>query len=199
VRTRIYLEGGGDTRDTLARCREGFRKLLENCGFTGRMPRLFASGGRGTAYDDFKTAHESSVAGDYVAMLIDSEEPMADIEKTWAHLAKYGPGKKPKGAHDDQVLLMVTCMETWIVADRAALAAHYGAELREKALSPLVNLEDRQRHDVQDCLTRATRKCGNAYAKGKRSFEILKKLDPEALAKQLPSCARVRRILNKKL
>jgi hypothetical protein len=199
VRTRIYLEGGGDTRDTLARCREGFRKFLENCGFTGRLPRLFASGGRGAAYEDFKTAHESSAAGDFVAMLIDSEEPIADIEKTWTHLAKHGPGKKPKGAHDDPVLLMVTCMESWIVSDRAALADHHGAELQKNALPPLVNLEDRQRHDVQDRLTRATQKCGNAYAKGKRSFEILGKLDPEALAKHLPSCARVRRILNKKL
>ena len=102
MRARIFLEGGGDTADTQARCREGFRKLLKNCGFSGRMPRLCASGGRGGAYEDFKTAHESNAAGDYVAMLIDSEEPMADIEKTWAHLAKHGPGKKPKGAHDVQ-------------------------------------------------------------------------------------------------
>lgn len=46
---------------------------------------------------------------------------------------------------------------------------------------------------------RATRNCKNAYAKGKRSFEILGKLDPDVLAKHLPSFSRVRRILKEKL
>jgi hypothetical protein len=198
VSATIYLEGGGDSKELRTKCQQGFHKLLEKCGYSGRMPRLVACGGRGEAYDRFKT-HKSKTGRAYLGLLIDSEEPMADIEKTWAHLAKHGPGKKPKGATDDQVLLMIACMETWIVADRTALAAHYGSELLENALPPLVNLEDRHRHDVQDRLTRATRKCGNAYAKGKRSFEVLAKLDPETLAKYLPSFARARRILDEKL
>jgi hypothetical protein len=43
VSAYIYVEGGGagaDSKDVDIRCREGFRKLLENCGFEGRMPRL---------------------------------------------------------------------------------------------------------------------------------------------------------------
>ena len=73
---------------------------------------------------------------------------------------------------------MTTCMETWLVADRAALAAHFGNEFRDSALPPLKNLESRHRHDVQDQLMHATRNCSNAYAKGKRSFEVLGKLVP---------------------
>src|SRR2546428_13870714 len=68
----LFLEGGGsgpDSKSLQARCREGFRTLLENCGFTGRMPRLAACGGRASAFDDFKTAHKNKAAGDYVAML----------------------------------------------------------------------------------------------------------------------------------
>src|SRR5256885_1626746 len=117
----VYLEGGGDSKDLKVRCQEGFHKLLRSCGFAGRMPRLVACGGRGAAYDRFKTKHRSAAAGEYVAMLIDSEEPMDDIDKPWEHLAKHGPGKKPQRAIDEQVLLMVTCMEAWIVADRTAL------------------------------------------------------------------------------
>jgi hypothetical protein len=64
------------------RCREGFRKLLENCGFAAqkRMPRLVACGGRDAAYDAFKIAQKTNVAGNFVALWVDSEEPLADLE-----------------------------------------------------------------------------------------------------------------------
>ena len=78
----IYLEGGGDSRDVQIRCREGFRKLLERCGYAGRMPRLVACGGRGAAFDAFKTALVRARKGDFVALWIDSEDPVADLEAT---------------------------------------------------------------------------------------------------------------------
>ena len=71
---RIYVEGGGDSNELHIRCREGFRKLLESCGFTGRLPRLAACGGRTATFDDFQTDHAMKSDADYVAMLIDSEE-----------------------------------------------------------------------------------------------------------------------------
>ena len=89
-------------------------------------------------------------------------------------------------------------METWIVADRATLKSHYVKNFQESALPPLDNLENRHRHDVQDKLSHATRDCSNAYAKGKRSFEVLAILDFEPLMK-LPSFARMVRILKEKL
>lgn len=199
----LYLEGGGSGPDSKAlqsRCREGFRKLLEKCDFKLRMPRTFACGGRASAFDDFKTAHRNKAAGDYVAMLIDSEDPLADLEAAWEHLT-LRPGdnwEQTAGATDEQVLFMTTCMETWIVADREALRKHYGSKLQSSALPPLTNLEARGRHDVQDGLAHATRNCSNAYTKGKRSFEVLAKLTPEVLD-QLPSFARARRILNENL
>jgi Domain of unknown function (DUF4276) len=195
----IYLEGGGDSKEIQSRCREGFRKLLESCGFKGKMPRLFASGGREAAFGDFRTAHSDRSAEDYVAMLVDSEEPVADRGKPWAHLQRRDGWKKPAGAGDDQALLIVTCMETWVVADRTTLTQHYGNTLQVNALPALANLECRPRHELQDSLAHATRNCSNAYAKGKRSFEVLGKLQPSELEKHLPSFARVRRILRKKL
>lgn len=105
----------------------------------------------------------------------------------------------PSGATNEQALFMTTCMETWIVADRATLAEHYGTDLQESALPALHNLEGRARDAVQDALSHATSKCRNAYMKGKRSFEVLGKLDPAVLAKHLPSFVRVRRILDASL
>ena len=196
--TRIYIEGGGDSKELHVRCRQGFRQLLERCGFSGRMPRLVACGGRSAAYSDFKTAHESNKA-EYVAMLIDSEKPVSNPEETWDHLRNCDRWERPDGADDEQVLFMTTCMETWIVADRDTLRQHYGSSLQESALPSLSALEQRNRQEVQDELKRATRNCSNAYQKGKRSFEILGKLEPETMESYLPAFQRAKRILNEKL
>jgi hypothetical protein len=199
VSVSIYLEGGGDSKELRVRCREGFRKLLESCGYEGRMPGLIACGARNAAYDYFKTAHGQSRAGDFIAMLVDSEDPVENIEAPWKHLKQRDGWPKPAGCRDGQVLLMTTCMETWIVCDRAALAAHYGASLQNSALPALVLLEGKRRGAVQDALVRATRNCSSAYAKGKRSFGILAKLSPAILERYLPSFARCRRILDGEL
>jgi hypothetical protein len=149
-------------------------------------------------FEDFKTALGARAADDYVALWIDGEDPMANIEAAWDHLRVRDNWAQPGGATNDQVLFMTTCMETLITADHAALTEHYGIKLQTPALPPLANLENRQRHDVQGKLVHATRNCTNAYAKGRRSFEILAKLAPATLETHLPSFVRTRRILNQK-
>ena len=98
-------------------------------------------------------------------MLIDSEDPPADLEAAWQHLKTRDNWDAPDGATDEQVLFMTTCMETWAVADRRTLAGHY-RDLQASALPPLIALETRSRHDVQDRLAHATRNCPNRYQKG---------------------------------
>lgn len=204
VSAYIYIEGGAsgpNSKNMTIRCQQAFHTILDRMGFKGRKPRLKACGGRVSVYEDFCTAH-SAGGGGYVAMWIDSEEPMADLEQAWKHLAEVtsvAVWEKPDGAENDQVLFMTTCMETWIVADRAALRSHYGQRLNENPLPPLNELEGKGRHDVQDRLERATKDCTNAFAKGKRSFDILEKLDPAVLKQHLPSFVRVDRILRAKL
>ncbi|MFZ5830167.1 MAG: DUF4276 family protein [Planctomycetota bacterium] len=195
---RVYVEGGGDSKELHARCREGVRRLLEKCGFGGRMPRTVACGSRGATFDDFRTAHGHARNKDYVAMLVDSEDRVADINETWAHLKQRDNWDKPAGASDEQVFLMTTCMETWIVSDRKTLQNHYKG-LQISAMPPLGDMESRERHAIQDALLHATRKCKNGYRKGERSFEILGKLDPTVLRQHLPSFERLVRILNDKL
>ena len=203
MRTYVYVEGGGsgpDSSELDISCRRAFGLLLESSGFRGRKPRIVPCGGRRAVYDRFVTEH-SRKAGTYVAIWIDSEEPMADVYAAWDHLqnVKTVPKwKRPKGATDDQVLFMTTCMETWIVSDRSTLKEHYGNKLQETALPPIVDLEQRDRHEVQKKLILATRNCSNPYAKGKHSYEILGKLRPAALEK-LPSFVRIIAILNDKL
>ena len=52
--------------------------------------------------------------------------PVSDIEETWVHLHRRDSWRRPRGARNDQVLLMTTCMETWIVADHTSLREHFG-------------------------------------------------------------------------
>jgi hypothetical protein len=132
-------------------------------------------------------------------MMIDSEEPLNDREATWDHLINSDNWEKPPGAVNEQVLFMTTCMEAWIVADHDSLRNHYGSRLQVSALPPLAILEERNRHDIQDALVQATRNCKNAYQKGKRSFDILSKLTPDALKPHLPSFRRNLEILDEKL
>ena len=132
----LYLEGGAsgaDSKDLQIRCREGFRKLLEKCGYKKRMPRLFASGSRDDAFDDFKFALAGKGAGDYVALWIDSEDPLADLEATWEHLRRRDNWTKPAGATDDQVLFMTTCMETSLLSNVALTIREGTGRLRRQS------------------------------------------------------------------
>jgi hypothetical protein len=199
VSAKLYVEGGGDSKEMHSRCRESFRRLIEACGFHGRLPRLVACGNRGATFSDFQTAHRNNNGGDYVAMLVDSEDPVTDAEKPWTHLKTRDGWDKPDNATDDQALLMTTCMETWIVSDRPALHKHYGPKLNENALPSLVDMEARNRHDIQDALGKATDDCKNGYEKGKRSFEVVGQLMPSELRKHLPSFKRFERVLKAKL
>ena len=198
MKARIFLEGGGG-KELNTRCREGFNKLLKNCGFESRMPKLIASGGRNSTYDDFTSAHNGASSQDYISMLVDSEDPVMDVNSPWAHLASRDGWSAPTGATDEQVLLMATCMETWIAADRNALSSHFGHCLQVSALPAVHNLESKERHTVQDSLVHATRNCRSPYSKGKKSYELLGKLNPTALEPLLPSFNRARNILNGKL
>jgi hypothetical protein len=184
VNVYIYVEGGGDSHEEHVRCREGFRKLLERSGFSGRMPRIVAGGGRNATFEKFKVA---LLDRDRIAiLLVDSEDPVT--QTPWAHLNARDGWVRPVQAVDNQAQLMVTCMETWIMADQTALRAHFGAGLNETALLSPNELEQCSRHDVQNALVQATRPCGRGlqYQKGKRSFRILANLDPATLRQRLP-------------
>jgi hypothetical protein len=199
VRVKLYIEGGGESRSLHIKCREGFRKLLERAGFQGRMPSTKACGNRSGAYDDFKTALHSAKDDEYPVLLVDSEAPVS--QPAWQHLRSRDGWERPDRTDDDQAQLMVQCMESWCVADIAALRRFFGNGLRENALPPLNNLETRDKQVIQEALVNATRNCGRqrGYEKGRRSFELLAELDPVELKKHLPHFVRLCEMLNARL
>ena len=147
VSAHLYIEGA-ETKEDQIRCREGFPgKLLEKLGYSQKRRMPPPDGAWWKKWGVLKISRPPSRAlspEHFVAMLIDSEDPVANGEKTWQHLKARDGWDKPDGAKDEQVLLMTTCMETWIVADRAALKVHYGHKLQESALPPPNDLENRK-------------------------------------------------------
>lgn len=203
MRTKIYLEGGGgrqDSKNLKIKCQEGFNRLLEKMGYSGRMPRLVASGSRDTTFSDFKTALKSR-KNSYIAMLIDSEDPVHNPEKPWEHLKERDGWDRPDRSDDEDVLLMTTCMETWIASDREALRVYYNkrGKIQESALPALSGIESRERHDIQDRLKDATQNSSRPYSKGTVSFELVGELNPCVLEEHLVAFQRMKRILDEKL
>jgi len=200
VNVKIYIEGGGDSKSQHVQCREGFRKLFENAGFAGRMPWTVAGGGRGSTFDAFKTAAAIGSPDTVPMLLVDSEDPVT-APTAWGHLQARDGWECPANITDDQAQLMVTCMETWIMADRVAMNRAFGPPLQTSALLPVTALEAWPRDAVQDALEHATRDCGRdkAYSKGRRSFQVLASLNPETLRQRLPHFRRLIETLDRLL
>lgn len=199
---KIYIEGGGSSKEERTRCREGFRKLIEKSGFSeGRMPRTVACGGRSDTFRNFQIGLINRVQ--VSLLLVDSEDPIADLtdevdnDFAWRHLKTRDGWNRPDGADNHQALLMATCMESWIAADTDTILEHYGAaQVQKNALPSLANLEIRNRHDIQDALAHATRNSKKSYQKGVRSFDLLAVLNPEILSAHLSQFRRLISVLN---
>jgi hypothetical protein len=199
VRMKLYIEGGGESKALHIECRRGFRAPLERAGFAGRMPSTVACGSRNDALGDFATAVAHVKGGEYPVLLVDSEGPVT--QSPWVHLQARDGWARPRATDDDQVQLMVQCMETWCVADRPTLRVFFGSCLQERSLPTLSDLEAQPKDDVQAALVGATRQCGRdrAYRKGRRSFELLGRLDPDELRQRLPHFARLCEMLDRRL
>ncbi|MDQ2730333.1 MAG: DUF4276 family protein [Armatimonadota bacterium] len=195
---KIYVEGGGDSKDLRVRCQKAFHQLITNARPGRRQPRIVAHGGRDRTFDAFQTAHANAGADEMIVLLVDSEAPV--VKGPWDHLTDRDGWQRPENASDDQCQLMVACMETWVLADRATLKIIF-KELTESALFEERTLERRTKDDVQAALEKATKACPEArkYKKGKRSFQVLEKIDPSPLRANLPHFARFIDMLDRKL
>lgn len=191
---KLYVEGGGDSAALKTACREGFARFLEKAGLSGHMPRIVACGGRQDAFDSFCTALKN---GEPALLLVDSEAPVAlaaqlgdatvkDVRSQWLpwlHLL-HRPGdgwEKPAGAQDMQCHLMVQCMESWLLADRASLKVFFGQGFLENQLPPdNPDVEAIAKNELYQSLANATRTCKTKaqYGKGEHSFKLLALLDP---------------------
>lgn len=188
---RIYVEGGGDQRQLKANCREGFRDFFKKAGFQERMPKIIACGGRDDAYDMFKTAHANR--NEYALLLVDAEGPITEGQGPWQHLE----GSEPDNASEEQCHLMVQVMESWFLADRAALAEYYGQGFRSNVIPQYQDVEIVRKEDVYSKLRQATASTNKGrYNKAADSFKILGRINPEKVRQKSAHADRLIRHLD---
>ena len=190
---KIYVEGGGDDKSLKRKLREGFKTFFKNAKLRGRLPAVVPCGSRNAAFDRFKKSVRTNEPGVMPMLLVDSEDPVGLGMSPWQHLKQRDDWGKPDGTTEDQVHLMVQCMESWFLGDKDAVAKYYKEDFNSKALSGNTNPEKVDKDDVQDGLKKATRNTTKgAYSKGKHSFQILAAIDP-AKVRQL--CLHAERLL----
>lgn len=185
VTTKLYLEGAGPRRAQQSQCRRAFARFFEAAGVQKR-PAIQPCGGRTEAYDAFRIALKTGGPVVVPLLLVDAEGPVAKGHSVWHHLKVHDGWNVPPGAQDDQAFLMVQVMESWFLADVAALRRHFGPGFVETPFRAWPALEDIPKQTVYDVLDKATRNCRHSYEKGDVSFAILSVIDPGRVAAACP-------------
>ena len=187
------MEGGGDGKDGKAALRQGMNAFLGEAKAAaeslGWRWQLTACGGRDRARRGFLRALENQGAKDVAILLVDAEgsltrEPIDHLQDR--------DGWDLISASERAVHLMVQTMETWIVADPAALAGFYGQGFRASALSSAVDLEAVPKKDVARDLREATRRTSKGeYHKIRHVRALLETIEPGKVRQRCQSCERL--------
>lgn len=183
---KIYAEGGGDGQLYDAVFRRAFSSFFRAAGLDGKMPSVVRGGGRQRTFDLFTHAVKRPKVGVLPLLLVDSEGPVTEGISPWSYLEIRDQWIKPESIGDDRVFLMVQMMETWFLADRDLLKSLFGSRFRENHLKQWPALEAVPKADVLKTLERATAACPRQYTKGKTSFELLERLNPQAVEQACP-------------
>ncbi len=183
---RIYVEGGGDNKDTLKRCKEGFASYCQKLTEPDRRPSVIACGGRQQTYNRFITAVNSSAQGQVCVLLVDAESAVTEVSAI-RHLFDRDQWAFPSGKKSE-VHLMVQAMEAWFLADRPMLINFYGAEFLANSLPANPAIEAISKDDLEPRLKHASKptKTKGEYHKTKHGFALLALVDPLKVERASP-------------
>ena len=195
----IYMEGGGDRKDAKAAktaIRQGMDALLYPLKSAARARalhwKLVPCGGRNEAFRRFRDA-ASNEDDAIVVLLVDAEGPVNGAPSS--HLQARDRWDM-SFADGNTIHLMVQAMETWIVADPAALSTYYGQNFNGNVLPRAVNLELVPKAVVAQALKLATeRTTKGRYHKIRHASELLKRIDVERVKARCPHCAQLFRVI----
>ena len=197
----IYIEGGGDTTQTLTPFRTGMSEFLKPVVDEVRKKRILWSvipcGGRKQAYDAFVDALKNEPET-FNVLLVDSEDAVAITVSPWDHLKnRQGDGwEKPAGTDDARCQMMVVCMEAWFLADPAALKEYFGGNFDSKKLPPANQAETRTKTVISDALKQATKPTkAEEYKKIRDGAKLLGKVDSAEVRKHCKWCDRLFKML----
>jgi len=193
----IYVEGGGDTAQTLDPFRRGMSAFMKSVVDAVRQRhirwRVIPCGRRRAAYDAFVDALSNEPKA-FNVLLVDSEDPVAITVAPWEHLKNREGDKwdKPPGADDERCQMMVTCMEAWFLADPGGLRRHFGGNFDSGKLPPANQAETRTKANINDALKKATSLTpAKEYQKTRDGVKLLEKVDCSEVRKHCKWCERL--------
>ena len=188
----IYMEGGGEGNATKAALRQGMDTFLQPLKEAARDKalgwKLVCCGPRNEAFQRFQNAVNS---GDDVVnvLLVDAEGPVKNLARR--HLRDRDEWNL-RFTPEETVHLMVQTMETWIVADAAALRSYYGQGFGTSKLPKATNLETVPKPTVERSLDEATEPMQKGrYHKIRHASDLLKRIDMERVKARCPHCQRL--------
>jgi hypothetical protein len=194
VKIRIYIEGGGDSHLQDTEFRAAWAEFFGKAGLKAlrKMPATFRGSGRMQTFDAYQTAVRTRKPDELPLLLVDSEDLVASEHGAWQHLKARDGWEKPTGSGEDDVFLMICCMETWFLADRESLKRFFHDCWRDSALPQWSDLAAVEKSRVFEALASATAGCDKKrYSKGKVSFDLLKAIDPAVVAQKCPDAKRL--------
>ena len=150
------------------------------------MPRIVRGGARNRTFKLFSININNTAPDRIPLLLVDSESKVKKSHSVWKHLQTHDGWRKPAGTGDEHAFLMVQSMDTWLLADRAALQKYFGREFGDNAIKQWSELEEVPKASVIEALRNATTNCSKQYAKGKISFELLHQIDPSHVEAKCP-------------
>lgn len=200
---KIYIEGGGEQEHLKRECRKAFSSFFDKIGFRGRIPRIVACGSRNEAFRDYCISLKTSQStGELAFLLVDSEGPVgaAFCNRPGQYLTTHESWNMPRNAQDEQIHLMIQCMESWFLADIDTLREFFGNGFREGSLPRGSNIEGISKADILDGLKNASRSSYKGkYGKAAHSFKILENIDAQKVKSAFPSVNRLYEELDKVL
>jgi len=184
VEIRIYVEGGGDGKNTKDTFRQGMSQFLQR--LTGKKITCVVCGKRNAAYRDFKNALRSHP--DAINLLLVDSEDFVKVSSAKQHLINRDSWDL-SGIDEDNIHLMVQVMESWLIADIDTLAEYYGQEFNRNAIPRNNNVEEISKAAIESALKRATERTKKReYHKINHGPKILAMIDVSIVRKKAPYC-----------
>ncbi|MCP4695529.1 MAG: DUF4276 family protein [Gammaproteobacteria bacterium] len=189
---RIYIEGGGDKKDTKKAIRIGFSEFLKELRQIAQKKRIrwqiIICGSRQNAFGDFKNALKANPYA-FNVLLVDAE---SYVNTTPCQHLKFRDNWDLPNVDDEHCHLMVQTMEAWLIADIETLKKFYGQGFKENAIPKNPGVEKIDKKQLEPSLKAATRNTGKGeYHKIQHASKLLALLETDKVRQVAPHCDRL--------
>lgn len=194
---KLYVEGGGKGSHKRATIKlqqglDAFFRRLKDAAREKRIGfKIIPAGNTQNTYDDFILSVKISPQS-FNLLLVDSDEAVAANQTARAFLQNKYRKWDLQIVTDEQCHLMVQIMESWFIADVAALKNYYGREFKDSAIPKNKNVETIAKKTIEKSLETATAKTQKAeYHKIEHGAKLLELVNPQKVRKAAPHCERL--------